>query len=133
MKFLDYIKQGDVVKATTLIETVLKQKTLFHIKEHRSVVAEDTYSGKLDEKLNDTQFADYASKQAWKATVKARNTQKYDDHFRAGRLHTAAAKLHSGAKGKDHQGQAGVHYSLAARAKKHPEEVQEGEYNDNSQ
>ena len=43
MKFLDYIKQGDVVKATALIETVLKQKTLFHIKEHRFVVAEETY------------------------------------------------------------------------------------------
>jgi hypothetical protein len=44
MNFLDYIKQGDAVNATVLIETVLKQKTLAHIKEQRSVVAEITYN-----------------------------------------------------------------------------------------
>lgn len=128
MTFLDYIKQGDASKATALIETVLKQKTLAHIKEHRSVVAEETYSEGLDEvALTDPKFAGYASKQAWKSTEKARSSQKPDDHFRAGKLHTAAARLHGGAKGKEHQGQAGVHYSLAARGRKHPEEVQEGE------
>jgi len=48
MTFLDYIKQGDAVKATALIETVLKQKTLAHIKEQRAVVAEETYQSDED-------------------------------------------------------------------------------------
>ena len=49
MNFLDYIKQNDASKATALIETVLKQKTLAYIKEQRATVAEATYGTEVDE------------------------------------------------------------------------------------
>jgi hypothetical protein len=56
MNFLDYIKQGDALKVTALIETVLKQKTLAHIKEQRSVVSKSTYpDDELTEALTDDQ------------------------------------------------------------------------------
>lgn len=129
MTFLECVKNGDASKATALIETVLKQKTLEYINEQKAEVSEAVYSSEnLDEAkaLNDAKFAAYASKHAWKATEKARSSQHPDDHFRAGKLHTAASRLHGGAKGKEHKGQAGVHYSLAARGRKHPEEVSEG-------
>ena len=60
-----------------------------------------------------------ARAKAWRATQKARNTQKPADHEAAGRLHIDAAKLHDGAKAKEHRGQAGVHFSLAASDRKY--------------
>ena len=44
MTFLDYLKQGDATKATALIETVLKKKTLAFIKEHKAEVSKTVYN-----------------------------------------------------------------------------------------
>jgi hypothetical protein len=55
-----------------------------------------------------------ARAKAWRATERARSTQTSADHLKAQKAHVEAAKLHDGAKAKEHRGQAGVHGSIAA-------------------
>ena len=43
MTFLDCLKNGDATNATALIETVLKQKTLALLNEHRTEIAKAAY------------------------------------------------------------------------------------------
>jgi hypothetical protein len=43
MTFLEALKKGDAANATALIETVLNQKTLAYIKEHKAVVSKEVY------------------------------------------------------------------------------------------
>lgn len=51
--FLDYIKHGDASKATLIIESVLKQKTLQFIKEQRADVSKAVYDDdKIETKEN---------------------------------------------------------------------------------
>ena len=60
-----------------------------------------------------------ARAKAWKATEKARKSQSIEHHLSAQKAHVEAAKLHDGAKAKEHRGQAGVHGSIAASYRKH--------------
>jgi hypothetical protein len=46
--FLDYIKKGDASKATSMIESVLNQKTLQFIKEQRADVSKAVYGDNDD-------------------------------------------------------------------------------------
>jgi hypothetical protein len=59
MNFLDYIKDGDASKATALIETALKQKTLHFIKEQRAAVAEATYGDEELTEGKESSFKDF--------------------------------------------------------------------------
>jgi hypothetical protein len=49
MNFLDYIKEGDAIKATALIEVVLKKKTLAYINEHKAEVTKSVYNKEDEE------------------------------------------------------------------------------------
>jgi hypothetical protein len=49
MTFLEAIKKGDAVNATALIETVLRQKTLALLKEHKSAVSKEVYRTEEEE------------------------------------------------------------------------------------
>jgi hypothetical protein len=49
MTFLEAIKKGDATNATALIESVLNQKTLAYLKEHKAVVAEEVYGTEEEE------------------------------------------------------------------------------------
>lgn len=51
MTFLEYVKRGEISKATALVETVLKQKTRAFINEARAEVAGATYGTDLTEEL----------------------------------------------------------------------------------
>lgn len=59
-----------------------------------------------------------ARAKAWRATERARSTQTSEDHLKAQKAHVEAAKLHDGAKAKEHRDQAGVHGSIAASNRK---------------
>jgi hypothetical protein len=61
-----------------------------------------------------------ASKKAWKATTKARNSQSIEDHEAAAQAHKTAALTHApGSSARGHHDQAEVHTYLAGFTKKH--------------
>lgn len=52
MNFLECVKNGETLKATVLLETVLKQKTLAFIKESKAEISQAVY-GNDDEDVED--------------------------------------------------------------------------------